>query len=64
MQTVRMKPGMSHPELQVSILFYINIVLNKDVPLIWDTKELLLEKKITSWNSSLNSIQKVPCKSQ
>ena len=45
MQSVRMKPGMSHPELQVSILFYINIVLNKDVPLIWDTKELLLEKK-------------------
>ena len=34
MQSVRMNPGMSHPELKVSILFYINIVLNKDVPLI------------------------------
>ena len=47
-QSVRMKPGMSYPELQVSIPFYIDIVLNKDIPLIWYTKELLLgeEKQV------------------
>ena len=36
---------MSHPDLLVSIPFYINTVLSKDVPLVWDTKELLLEGK-------------------
>lgn len=29
-----MKSGMSHFELQVNIPFYLNVILNKDVPLI------------------------------
>ena len=33
-QNVRMGPGMSHPDLLVSIPFYINTVLSKDVPLV------------------------------
>lgn len=37
---------MSHPELQVNIPFYLKIILNKDVPLVWDERELIVEKEV------------------
>lgn len=44
--SIKMRPGMSHPELQVNIPFYLKIILNKDVPLIWDRRELIVEKEV------------------